>query len=1698
MKRAVWSFGLVALLLAACSDNGSQKDNGPGEPDPSMTLVELVRAEGVPANGSDAAIIRVVARDENGRPVPNRLVEATSSEPSDTVSVEPPRTDRDGVSVIRVTAEKVGTRVISIMVNSLVVPQRPTVEFVPGTGDYLEFVEVPTVGKAGHPLRPAIRVEAKDVKGNRVMDFDGEVSLHVGTSATYTERAVQGVATFADVVITEPGEHHVRATAPGLKEAQSGKIDIFVGDPAYLTFQKQPQNVKAGEPFSVSVTIRDPGGNIVVGANDIVYLRLYSNPTGATLEGPVAVQAQNGEATFDNLVINRPSAGYQLTAAVPGYRSAESDVFTVYEIDPVEQSSYLKIRPEGAKDPNAEPVAVANGRQRLRIEAKLLDDKGNPLANHPVTLTATGTGHRFHPAEPAGAETLETLTTAAGTVLAWISSTVAETKTVTLRVGELFELNATATFVADTVMPTYSELVPSAVTAIADLEDFIRFDVVAKDAQGNPIANQVANVTVSGTGNAIEGLTGSSVITGPNGVGTFYLRSSKAERKTVVVRMDDVVFSHDVEFYPGAPDRSMSLVVPVSPTRVATVGTQIGQPFEVIVRDKFGNPIPNQQVHFEFLGVYPDLNPNSQPLQVNQPIAALVPVGGLPTGTTADVVTDENGVAAISLIVEKKSGLNRVAWDAGWNGTPRADLEAIGQPGEADRLVAEELPNPMTAVAGQSLSPIKIRALDAYDNYTGGLALDFAPSGPNGPGSVSPANPVLLPAWEFPNRQQPTAQVTWTLDTVAGPNTLTVTTTTSPSGRTLTVQVGAQGTAGAPSRMQIVNGTSNFQAVVTNALLEAFTVNVYDTNNNLVSDGYAARFRIGNFTSTQKDGEFVEFPAGSVVAPNGEYVDVPIVGGQAWARYKLGEKAGQRAITVEVVNFTSVKATFNVVANPDAPAQMQISAGDGQTAKVGKRVANALAVRIADQYDNPVSGVTVHFQVTAGAGPNATLGPDGQEGSSYDPKTDANGIARAPFRVGDRPGTYQVTASVGSMSEVFTATAILGDPAQLEIAGGNGQSGTVDQDLDEPLQVRVMDDKNNLLPNVQVSFSAPNMQLSATSATTNSSGIAEVMVVKLPQQAGPAQVVASVTVPSGPTLTATFNLTATPDVADSLEVLAGAYYMVEPGEVVQLGVRVKDKFGNASPGQTINFLTSPASAGTFSQGGGAPGANPTSFQSNASGEIWVNWHLPNTPGFYTARAAIPGKPVGSWANFQADVVLGAPANIVVVQGQGASAQVEGSIAVQVRVFDRGGNVVAAGTEVSFTLAPGAHDAAISSADPQTDANGYASATVAVGTVATTLNLTVTAGSVSEIVVLHVLPGPADDIELVSGDGQSGFVGLELADELVVRVVDQYGNAVEGAAVVFASAGGTPNPSNTLTDASGLASTRFTPAQAGPIAVTASIDVSGTLEQVTFDVTGLEPPASIEAVAGNHQRINPGEPFANPVVVRVLDANSDPVEGAAVNFAVTGGSIVSADEETDAEGYAAAYVQADSLEGAVTVTVSVAGFSIPGVTFDLIAEESLLCQAVGAATYYLDANGDLVVQTWTGGEGTFRMANDDVNNVSAWVSFEEAVAGEPAFGYVHPSLVLDCDGTDVAVTATASGAELSVDGVAADWTDTPPTGVSWSYSTTTGFFEVACTAVPGVKLSAYDDGLAYFTRVLAEGGADDALCSNPPVVVAQTP
>lgn len=168
------------------------------------------------------------------------------------------------------------------------------------------------------------------------------------------------------------------------------------------------------------------------------------------------------------------------------------------------------------------------------------------------------------------------------------------------------------------------------------------------------------------------------------------------------------------------------------------------------------------------------------------------------------------------------------------------------------------------------------------------------------------------------------------------------------------------------------------------------------------------------------------------------------------------------------------------------PAQVSIQAGNGQTAVAGAALSVGPVVTVRDASGNPVSGVIVTFQITAGGG-NVTY---------PSVATEMDGSAAAGvWTLGDKVGTNELTASVQGLDPVvFTATGTAGPAAILSKAAGDQQSTNAGTAVTVSPAVRVTDAHDNPVPGITVTFTVDSGGGSVVGATvaTDANGLAAV------------------------------------------------------------------------------------------------------------------------------------------------------------------------------------------------------------------------------------------------------------------------------------------------------------------------------------------------------------------------------------------------------------------------------------------------------------------------------------------------------------------------------------------------------------------------------------------------------------------------------
>ena len=294
-----------------------------------------------------------------------------------------------------------------------------------------------------------------------------------------------------------------------------------------------------------------------------------------------------------------------------------------------------------------------------------------------------------------------------------------------------------------------------------------------------------------------------------------------------------------------------------------------------------------------------------------------------------------------------------------------------------------------------------------------------------------------------------------------------------------------------------------------------------------------------------------------------------------------------------------------------------------------------------------------------------------------------------------------------------------------------------------------------------------------------------------------------------------------------------------------------------------------------------------------------------------------------------------PARIVIVEGDGqtgsAGAALDDSLVV--RVTDAQNRAIS-GLRVAFTLAAGSGE--VSPDTVVTNGGGLAGAewVLGAGAGAQAVDAEVVGEELTVRFSAAAGSGAASRLVLVSGDGQSAAVGTALADSLVVRVEDGFGNPVAGVSVEWTAAAGEVSPATALSDGEGLAAARrILGAAAGEQTATATADgLAGS--PVIFTHTAVPgTAASLVLISGSGQTGPPGEELPEPLVVRLVDQSGNGIPSQAVTWVVAtgGGSVDPGTSLTDGDGLASARWTLGSATGANTLTAVVSGVGVVGFT-----------------------------------------------------------------------------------------------------------------------------------------------------------------------
>ena len=189
----------------------------------------------------------------------------------------------------------------------------------------------------------------------------------------------------------------------------SGDTPLSHDPPAGLVFGAGPGNARAGQPLTpIQVTVVDSAGTRVAGADSLITVALGTNPSGATLSGAVTTHAVNGVARFADLTIDKPGAGYTLTATVTGLTPDTSAAFDVMPPPTTTGDLTVTTTTTGANlDPDGYTVTANGTNQSIGINGSTtftgLPSGSQTVALGGVASNCTVTGGNSHTASvPAG------------------------------------------------------------------------------------------------------------------------------------------------------------------------------------------------------------------------------------------------------------------------------------------------------------------------------------------------------------------------------------------------------------------------------------------------------------------------------------------------------------------------------------------------------------------------------------------------------------------------------------------------------------------------------------------------------------------------------------------------------------------------------------------------------------------------------------------------------------------------------------------------------------------------------------------------------------------------------------------------------------------------------------------------------------------------------------------------------------------------------------------------------------------------------------------------------------------------------------------------------------------------------------------------------------------------------------------------
>ncbi len=256
-------------------------------------------------------------------------------------------------------------------------------------------------------------------------------------------------------------------------------------------------------------------------------------------------------------------------------------------------------------------------------------------------------------------------------------------------------------------------------------------------------------------------------------------------------------------------------------------------------------------------------------------------------------------------------------------------------------------------------------------------------------------------------------------------------------------------------------------------------------------------------------------------------------------------------------------------------------------------------------------------------------------------------------------------------------------------------------------------------------------------------------------------------------------------------------------------------------------------------------------------------------------------------------------------------------------------------------------------------------------------------------------GVPTELVVVSGDGQKVATRSETIEPFVVKVTDSQGNPIRRVDVTWevTAGGGTLSATETDTDGFGETQVYLTAGSAeGANTVTATVDtLNGS--PATFTVNAVAP-ASITIESGDDQMGRVGQKVAEPLVVKVLGTDNQPLPGAIVLWDASqggGGTMFPGGAPTGADGLAASVLTFGNFATPYTITATIQTDLALTTSFDARATPAQTVEVLMQNTSFIAPGGGRNVTILLGDHVQWRNLDSNAHTATSDVEPEN---GQP--------------------------------------------------------------------------------------------------------